>query len=794
MLRDSRPDTDIWDSEAAGEIRLEFLAGGTVGEPLIPDRGNALSDLPWSFLGTDDCSLVGEGSVANRSPEILVLVPSSCRPSHGEALTAPRSDEPGSIADANPEPALVLNRFLWLISEETEIQTENGRCVIRPASGRPTDDAYRISGNRFYGFESPWPLFCGSPRLRLSRAEQPPRAVPLSEVSWRQEGGDWQAKPAGYGLWEIRHIRSGELRYCSRVGIFPGEFSFLIEPGSDMSHGHLVLHNADAIRVAGIDPELNISAVLSPNAVRVEVRSQDTANPPHRVRFRLHWTGSKELIVEAPFPGQGARFLREENITDNKIAVDDLYGIRAIALSPDRTQQYWIQGELKAPDAGELLRVAHFRVPLDKSGVAHDLPLIDLRRMIELLLSASSSNDAHVALQILDRRHKVQANARVYRFSAVLSCNFEIALVLVSPVLDSREPPTLEAYPLTRPSDEPIAVEIQHTNDAAHCAVLPNKIDRHSPWLLVMRHKERIRTRPQRIGGTESVVKEQGQVPSVAEALAIRDTDFRTDALSKSLDMILAKDASAQNERDWSFLTESLLRAESLPATAFDLFKVLVTKPQLLVRCLFRLETAPRQILWRLDNQLPFSWLLIRRQVWYSEADSAFVQLRDQLAGVMDDHIRIAREHVLSILSEGTKRYPALETISTDFACRIKVGRLSPEIVNAAVKERDAAAPPQIRLRARLDDWPSGYGRSEWDSELGEIPAFLWRDKHEHRARQPLFDTPVAAAWCCFKSRPTDRTSFLVKRIRAHAPDWFDLAYSATWFILAHLQDKGRSQ
>ena len=722
LLRDSRLNTEIWDSEAAGEIRLEFLAGGTVGEPLIPNRGNALGDLPWSFLGTDDCSLVGEGSVANRSPEILVLVPSSCRPSHGEALTAPRSGEPGSIADGNPEPALVLNRFLWLISEETEIQTENGRCVIRPASGRPTDDAYRISGNRFYDFESPWPLFCGAPRLRLSRAEQPPRAVPPAEVSWRHEGGDWQATPTGYGLWEMRHIRSGELRHCSRVGILPGEFSLSIEPGSDMSHGHLVLHNADAIRVAGIEPELNISPVVAPNAVRVEVRSRDTVNPPHRVRFRLHWAGTKELIVEASFPGQGARFLREGNISDNNFAVDDLYGIRAIALSPDQTQRYWIQGELKAPDAGGLLRVAHFRKPLDKTGVAHDLPLIDLRRMIELLLSASSSNDAHVALQILDRKHKVQAHARVYRFSAVLNCNFDIALVLVSPALDSREPPTLEAYPLTRPSDEPIAIDIQHANGAAHCAVLSNRIDLQSPWLLVMRHDEKIRVRPHRIGGTESVVKEHGQVPSLAEALAIGDTDLRTDALSKSMDMILAKETSAQNERNWSFLTESLLRGENLPATAFDLFKVLVTKPELLVRCLFRLETAPRQMLWRLDNQLPFSWLLIPRQVWRSEADSALVQLRNQLVGIMDDHSRIAREHVLSILSEGAKRYPGLETISTDCACRIDAGRLSSAVVNAAIKERDATAPQQIRLRARLDDWPSGYGRNEWEKRTRRNP------------------------------------------------------------------------
>ena len=74
--------------------------------------------------------------------------------------------------------------------------------------------------------------------------------------------------------------------------------------------------------------------------------------------------------------------------------------------------------------------------------------------------------------------------------------------------------------------------------------------------------------------------------------------------------------------------------------------------------------------------------------------------------------------------------------------------------------------------------------------ELGTFPQRLCQDADEPRPRQPHFDTPVAAAWCCFRGKPTQRTTFLVKRIRAHDREWFDLAYSATWFRLAHMQDQ----
>ena len=262
------------------------------------------------------------------------------------------------------------------------------------------------------------------------------------------------------------------------------------------------------------------------------------------------------------------------------------------------------------------------------------------------------------------------------------------------------------------------------------------------------------------------------------------------------MDAMLAAEDTSRSADDWSFLTDSLLRAEGLPATAFDLLKVLATKPKLLVRCLFRLESTPRQLLWQLDDELPFSWLMIRRDIWLTEYRLVFDRLCDQLAEYVDAD-QFARDYIISILNEGNKWFPALYTVNCDIGFQMQGNGIPNAIVAAAREKRNDKTQEQLTLRYSMNDWPKGDGRLQWKNELerGELldDLAIWQQEGRWpRERQPIFDTPVAAAWCCFASEPTDRTTFLVRRIRAHDPEWFDLAYEAAWFQLALMQDEGR--
>ena len=402
LARNARNAMELWDSEACGEIRLRALAGGEVGEPVVPQRGSALGELPWAFRPGDDGAFIGEGSVSNRAPEIVVLVPDGCTLErlNSEAVASPL---PGEATVGKPEDQVhALSRTLRRVSEPTAIDTGSGRCVIRPSSVHAEEEEYRLSGQRFHDLESTSPLFRDAPILRVAHTGQTPRAVPAGEVSWRQTGGGWQSRSDTPGQWEVRHLRDGELRHLGRAGILPAQFALSIEPGTDMGHGHLILTQAQGVRVAGAgqDSETVVTARTAGDDARVHVATRNEAASPAHVKLRLHWSGGSALTVQAPFPGQGGRFLREGRALDRDLAVDDLYGVRAVALSPDPNETFRIEGELKAPDLGALLRVAHFRRPLGKSGVKHKLALIDVRPIEAGCIARRQSAQARILARV----------------------------------------------------------------------------------------------------------------------------------------------------------------------------------------------------------------------------------------------------------------------------------------------------------------------------------------------------------------------------------------------------------
>ena len=70
--------------------------------------------------------------------------------------------------------------------------------------------------------------------------------------------------------------------------------------------------------------------------------------------------------------------------------------------------------------------------------------------------------------------------------------------------------------------------------------------------------------------------------------------------------------------------------------------------------------------------------------------------------------VKSPARHVVRILSEGAGRLPALDTVSTDVALRLKGGGLSELFVDRVRDERDRRTPEQIRVRASLDDLAGG--------------------------------------------------------------------------------------
>ena len=768
----------FWDEDAVGEFRLEFFAREVIGEVIVR-RGASLGELPWVFRGEDtDCPFIGEGSVSDRSPELLVLLPDGCRMDHGEAL--------------DPD---VVGRALWRVTDPTVIETAGGPCSVKPSSSQMVDEDYRLSGERFLGLVSTYPLFRGDVRLRVARgADDGHRAVPAHEVSWRGRGGNWQERPDGFGLREVRHVRQGALRHHDRVGLLPTSLTLELRPGSDLSEGDLLLDQAGGVRVAEGGSESQLSIDSRGDRVRVRVKAVEPSAPPAEVALRLQWAGARELRVCAPFPGEGARFLRDGRPMGRTLAIDDVHGVRATALSTDESQKFFVEGELRAADSVSLRTVTYFRQDLRRDGMRHELALVETGAMLRLLLGASRMPDARVVLRILDRHEVEHATADVRRFAGTLEHDPTMSSVLVEPALESADgTASFEALPLTRTDLEAETLPTFGPADSPVGATLPEALRlEEQPWLVVLRQDAGVRVEPVLVGGRRpNVVKER---LTLREALGLADASQRAERFERTLFESIDEQDESRSEENWSFLTEMMLCLEDLPPTAVDLLSLLPRCPTMLVRSLFQLDTNLRQRLWRLDDELPFSWLLMPRRVWRQEALSAYEGLRDQLTDLVEEAEHLASQRVLSILDEGAKHLGALDTVATDVKVGLAGGSLSEGFQIAVCEERDRRTQEHVNLLAGLDDWPPGDGRREWQVELANGDFLrqlkMWQFQELHRARQPTFDTPVAAAWCCFFAKPTPRTTFLVKRMRMHDPTWFDAAYRAAWYRLARVQDR----
>ena len=758
-------------------FRKKQVSAYDVGEGVVPKGGAALGELPWAFRADEhECPFIGEGTVSNRAPEIVVLMP----------------EGDGQPHDGVAEEGSALGRSILRVQGAFTIRTEFGACTIHPGAQEQPADDYLLRGDRWYDADCAYPLFRGVPKLNVGKSGGSSKAAPAHEVEWRQQGGDWQQQLPSYGLWQVRHVVRCELRYFRRVGLLPVGMTMELRLGSSVGSGCLAFNGAEEVRVATDDASMDVHE--DDDTLRVELKAADQLTPPTTVKLKLHWPGTAELRVVVPFPGQGGQFLREGELTKSTVAVDDLYGVRAVALSPPPSDKFWIEGVLKAPDLDDLLRVAHFRRPLRRVRAMHELPLIDVRALIELLLSASSSSDARVDLSIVNGAGNPQCGLTVSRFAATLTYSTDNAYVELSPPSEGGGEWAFQALPMARPDQDPLTLGTGSRPDR-HIAALTD-LRRDEPWLAIARHDGRICAQPVEIPPYRPVALDvrESRPLRLVEATRGTEPDQRRVAVQSALREMLDGGVDGMDE-EWEFLTQTLVSTVDLPASSVDVLVGLTGIPRLLVRCLFRVDSAPRQRLWRLERELPFSWLLVKRSIWWEEAKGAFEIVLDTLASAgQDDAAETALDHVSSILAEGGRTNAGLQTVGFDTGLRLAGGRLTQEFSTEKRAARDQATPPQIVLRNRLDDWPAGDGRKEWADEIGykEVLSVLWQNPDELGYRQPLFDTPVAAALCSLVApiEPTRRAVYLVRRIRAHDPEWFDLAYAAAWSHLAVVQDR----
>ena len=782
------------------EIRWFLQAGGRIGDSFAP-RGSAApaDDLPWVFAATEDdesrLDLYAEGSVRTRFPRVAV----ACREETARMLLPHPDCRPW---EAQP----MAGRVMLDVEGDVSIDTPVGTCRIRTAQEQERQFEHRLVGKRCFDFVAPLPVYHNAPSLSAIESEGTQRRVPAAQVSWHAARGDeWVRNPDSPGVWRVRREVDGETVFLSKICLAGADFSAKVVPGREATRGFVDIRGA-SLDVACEHPHVNVETERQTDRLRVTVhfvpdRVTDAGggptNPPSHVALATRWPNGSTLPMTVPFPGRGARFVHPDlGDADRRrsLPVDSLYGWRALAISPKTMDTFRLVGELRADDLDERMRAAaYFEVALQRIGDGvSELPLVEIHDALESLFAATKALDARIHLELAGGGIKPSSTV-VRRFACRVEVSEEALFSVPSRCIPDGAPVSFEAFSLEAPGLGRTPLEPAGDDGEAAGWKIPDAALQQQTRIVLARSGDQYLARPL-IDPSDRAPLDAAEARSLAQASSITNMENRIGAMRRILqDMV-----EGGGEENWEYLADLLDVSRGLPATTFDALDCLSDNPAALVRLLLRIpQEEARARIWRLEHELPFTWLLVPVHVWVEEMIGTHRAIRKELEDVgvfaPKEVQQRADERLTQVAAEAARFCRGLTPLGhfADDAtsdCRIvpQVSATAPPRGAFDELYRDPEGPYQVLLRAGSDfRWPAGPDRDNWVAEIALLTEspwkdVVWADCERVGFRRPLTDVPFGAAFAAASGvRVSRRLVHATKLLRSHAPEWFDAAYGA---------------
>ena len=780
------------------EIRWFLQAGRRIGDSFAPRGGAAPADeLPWVFAVTEDgetrLDLYAEGSVRTRFPRVAV----ACRDE-----TAPELLRHPDCRRWETQP--ITGRVMFDVEGDVRLDTPSGTCRIRTAQEQERQFEHRLTGKRCFDFEAPAPVYHDPPALYSIEIDGAQLLVPAAQVSWRAARGDaWLRNPGGPGLWWVRREVEGETVFLSKVCWAGADFGAKVVPGQESTHGFVDVRGV-SLDVACEHPHVDVESERQADRLRVTVRfapdrvavaGDGRTGPPSHVELVTRWPNGSTLPVTVPFPGRGARFVHPEHGDAgpcHALSVESLYGWRALAISPRVSDTFRLVGELHASDLDEQMQAAaHFESALPKIGEGvSELPLVQVHDALESLFAATKLLDARIHLELTSGGF-AEKQTVVCRFT----CDVEVSDASICSVparcVPDGAPVTFEAFSLETPGLGRTPLEPAGGDGAEGGWKIPELTFHQQTRIVLARSGDQYFARPF-VDPSDRARLDAAEALSLADASSIPDMEARIAAMRR----ILQEMVEGGGDENWEYLADLLDVSRGLPATTFDALDCLSDNPAALVRLLLRTpREEARARIWRLEHELPFTWLLVPVRVWREEMTATHQAIRTELEEVAvfaaDEVRQRADERLHQVAAEGRAFVGGLIPLGY-FADEAISGRRVVPPASATPPPRGAfdglygaEGPYQVLLKDGDFRWPKGPDRRAWAAEialLGESPGkdAIWADCQGVEFRRPLTDAPFGAAFAAATGvRVSRRLVHATKLLRSHASDWFDAAYAA---------------
>lgn len=766
---------------AAGAVRIEVKSSRGVSDLRLL-RSESLSDLPWVFADRQgDGSrfrLIGEGSLRTRYDRVAVAVPAGAEV---RMMEAGPCEAAGHVEE--------IGREVFIVGGAAGIGMDGERCVVRTAQEKDEAVRYQLQGSVFStATPDAAPVYQGWPRLRRYSASGMSEEIRWADTQVRAVGkGEAWAEwlPDRYGLFDVRHVVASVLEYRGRVAVVPQTATLSCRPRPGDREAETLLKGLDGAEI-GLPGEQDAHVERFPDRIRLVSNARRASSLAVLLRFPF---GGGDLRLDLPVATSHGRFVRSDGTgmpSHGSIGVDELSAIRAIATAAHGGTTFDVVGSLEAED-----------LPLDTLGSnalaertrevdgVHELPLAFLQEPIRLLLESSSDLQAEVRLRIACNGVESAPHVRVRRFGCRIDWDESGSLACVRETGEPESSSELnaEARPLWRPESE--SRVLARLTEGGWS--LPRDLEQ-GPWLVSVRHGDLCVAQPRvwlpPSPGTEVAEDRVAALPNLEEAICLRESSLRREAL----DRVLAGLSCQPDHEDWELVRNTFLNHQDVPPSAVDLLTAVARSPRAAATALMQAGDEEFEAIWLAVDQLPHPWWSVPVDVWVDVSRGLHRQYvaeyGEELASwAFDVFERRATDHgdymkvVLAVVQAAALGRGDAATAA----------HCSPEARATIFRERNRAW-QELLHRRRDDHWPQAAVVNAWQDDrvagLSAAQRAAWPQAQDVAGfRRAVCCAPAVAALNSVLGLPTSQSLVLgLRSLRAFDSDWFE---TALWTTMA---------
>ncbi len=511
-------------------------------------------------------------------------------------------------------------KLMELPAGDTRLVYQRQTFRVHISSSVPALPDSHWTGNTIEATSTPGLLFCGTPRLRVVQESGYASDVPSHELFASVQNSEQRLEQTkAPGLCRLIWRKDQQRLLSTRAVILPPDAGITYKPGISPLEGIIRLVNWPNLPVRSETEEIELKTKHDGSDLILDLKS-NSARPVTSVPLSLQWPGGEQKLT-LPFPAYGVTLLRNNTPLENNqvLTIGELVGCRAILMSAQGAA-HW---RLRLSTIGLKSRTS-LSQEIKYIGV-REIRLFELIPKIQQMLSCHPRLDHTVLLELV-HGHKTHFCLDVGRYSTRIRLDNQIAFLSDNAreiILEQTQAEELlQALPLAEPERDPVNLPLclsEQVFTGNWQVNLP--ADAVGPWLIYTNEHTQLHCRPTITAQLNTITPDD--FSPLRKALCEADSPTRMSMLRTALQLMAA---DPENE-DWITLEQLLDKLHHLPLASLDICQALILEPLALTMATLLLDNFSSRMAKRLPSELPFEWLLIAPEHWFS----TFAKIRQQL-------------------------------------------------------------------------------------------------------------------------------------------------------------------